>query len=230
MSFKDSQLSTLTVGDTTFDYVNIADLPGIEHLPYSLKVLVENLVRNIDGKNITDEHVKALLDWDPQAEPSHEIQFTPSRVVMQDFTGVPCIVDLATMRDAVKELGGDPEAWMEQYVRHNLQILDEPISILANPTYLPAPLNAMADKLWTEARMRAIIAKAVAKGVAIEIQAESPYPRPRFLKLAREMGAKFSFGTNNFDPRPKDLSRWLEAITWLDLHGEDIWTPACLKR
>ena len=88
----------------------------------------------------------------------------------------------------------------------------------------------MADKLWTEARMRAIIAKAVAKGVAIEIQAESPYPRPRFLKLAREMGAKFSFGTNNFDPRPKDLSRWLEVITWLDLHGEDIWTPACLKR
>ena len=131
---------------------------------------------------------------------------------------------------SLDELGGDPEAWMEQYMAHNLQILDEPISILANPTYLPAPLNAMADKLWTEARMRAIIAKAVAKGVAIEIQAESPYPRPRFLKLAREMGAKFSFGTNNFDPRPKDLSRWLEAITWLDLHGEDIWTPACLKR
>ena len=131
---------------------------------------------------------------------------------------------------SLDDLGGDAEKWMEQYVRHNLQILDEPISILANPTYLPASLNAMADKLWTEERMRAIIAKAVAKGVAIEIQAESPYPRPRFLKLAREMGAKFSFGTNNFDPRPKDLTRWLEAITWLDLHGEDIWTPACLKR
>ena len=127
MSFKDSQLSTLTVGDTTFDYVNIADLPGIEHLPYSLKVLVENLVRNIDGKNITDEHVKALLDWDPQAEPSHEIQFTPSRVVMQDFTGVPCIVDLATMRDAVKELGGDPEVINPQVpadmiIDHSVQI------------------------------------------------------------------------------------------------------------
>ena len=127
MSFKDSQLSTLTVGDTTFDYVNIANLPGIEHLPYSLKVLVENLVRNIDGKNITDEHVKALLDWDPQAEPSHEIQFTPSRVVMQDFTGVPCIVDLATMRDAVKELGGDPEVINPQVpadmiIDHSVQI------------------------------------------------------------------------------------------------------------
>ena len=127
MSFKDSQLSTLTVGDTTFDYVNIANLPGIEHLPYSLKVLVENLVRNIDGKNITDEHVKALLDWDPQAEPSHEIQFTPSRVVMQDFTGVPCIVDLATMRDAVKQLGGDPEVINPQVpadmiIDHSVQI------------------------------------------------------------------------------------------------------------
>ena len=67
------------------------------------------------------------------------------------------------------------------------------------------------------------------KGIAIEIQADSPYPRPKFLRLAKEMGAKFSFGTNNFDPTPKDLSRWLEAITWLDLKGEDIWSPKCLK-
>ena len=74
--------------------------------------------------------------------------------------------------------------------------------------------------------MRAVIAKAVKKGVALEIQAESPYPRPQFLKLAKEMGAKFSFGTNNFDPTPKDLSRWLEAITWLDLKASDIWMPS----
>ena len=71
--------------------------------------------------------------------------------------------------------------------------------------------------------------KAVERGIAIEIQAESPYPTPKFLKLAKEMGAKFSFGTNNYDAAPKDLSRWLEAIVWLDLHGEDIWTPKCLK-
>mgnify|MGYP002232007367 CR=1 FL=1 len=109
MSVRDDQLDTLKVGGKDYDFYRIADLPGIDHLPYSLKVLVENLVRNIDGANITDDHVKALLDWDPAAQPSHEIQFTPSRVVMQDFTGVPCIVDLATMRDAVKELGGDPE-------------------------------------------------------------------------------------------------------------------------
>ena len=109
MSLRDDQLATLKAAGKDFDYYNIANLDGIDHLPYSLKVLVENLVRNIDGANITDEHVKTLLDWDPNAEPSHEIQFTPSRVIMQDFTGVPCIVDLATMRDAVKDLGGDPE-------------------------------------------------------------------------------------------------------------------------
>ncbi|KAB8289169.1 aconitate hydratase [Bifidobacterium ramosum] len=127
MSVRDDQLSTLSVNGTDYDYYSIADLPGIDHLPYSLKVLVENLVRNIDGANITDDHVKALLDWDPNAEPSHEIQFTPSRVVMQDFTGVPCIVDLATMRDAVKQLGGDPEVINPQVqsdmvIDHSVQI------------------------------------------------------------------------------------------------------------
>ncbi|OZG66715.1 aconitate hydratase [Bifidobacterium aquikefiri] len=127
MSMHQDQQSTLHVGNQEFDYYSIANLPGIDHLPYSLKVLVENLVRNIDGANITDNHVKALLDWDPQADPSHEIQFTPSRVVMQDFTGVPCIVDLATMRDAVKDLGGDPEVINPQVpaqmvIDHSVQI------------------------------------------------------------------------------------------------------------
>ena len=123
----------------------------------------------------------------------------------------------------VKEIP-DPDTWMEDYFAHTMRILDEPISILANPTYLPEPLAGDYDRLWTEERMRAVIAKAVKKGVALEVQAESPYPRPKFLKLAKEMGAKFSFGTNNFDPSPKDLSRWLEAIVWLDLKPSDIWT------
>ena len=117
----------------------------------------------------------------------------------------------------------DPEAWMERYFEHNLQILDEPISILANPTFLPAAIADKYDSLWTEERMRKLIAKAVARGIALEIQAESSFPRPKFLRLAKEMGAKFSFGTNNFDARPKDLSRWLEAIVWLDLGPNDIW-------
>ncbi|MBM6700415.1 aconitate hydratase AcnA [Bifidobacterium pullorum subsp. saeculare] len=127
MSLNANQLSTLTVGGKDYDYYAIADLPGIDHLPYALKVLVENLIRNEDGANITDGHVKALLDWDPVAEPSHEIQFTPSRVVMQDFTGVPCVVDLATMRDAVSQLGGDPEVINPQVqsdmiIDHSVQV------------------------------------------------------------------------------------------------------------
>jgi histidinol phosphatase-like PHP family hydrolase len=124
----------------------------------------------------------------------------------------------------VKEIQ-DPDKWMEEYMAHNLKVLDEPIDILANPTYLPLPIADQYDRLWTQERMKKIISKAVEKGIAIEIQAMSPFPRPKFLKLAKEMGAKFSFGTNNFDPRPKDLSRWLEVIVWLDLKGEDIWTP-----
>lgn len=124
----------------------------------------------------------------------------------------------------------DPEKWMKEYFAHNMRILDEPISILANPTYLPMELADRYDSLWTDERMRKLIEKAVKKGVALEIQAGSPYPRSRFLLMAKQMGAKFSFGTNNFDSKPKDLARWLEAITWLDLQASDIWTPACLKR
>ena len=81
---------------------------GPSALPYSLKILLENLLRTEDGANITADHIRALAGWQPKAEPDTEIQFTPGRVIMQDFTGVPCIVDLATMREAIAELGGDP--------------------------------------------------------------------------------------------------------------------------
>jgi hypothetical protein len=119
----------------------------------------------------------------------------------------------------------DPAAWMVEYLAHNLRILDEPISILANPTYLPPCIAHLYDQLWTEERMRQVIAKAVAKGVALEVQAGSDYPKPAFLKLAKEMGAMFSFGSNNFDDKTKDLSRWFQAITLLDLKPGDLWVP-----
>ncbi|MGH3622925.1 MAG: aconitate hydratase, partial [Sciscionella sp.] len=98
---------TLSVGDTSYEVFRLKAVPGSERLPYSLKILLENLLRNEDGVNITADHVRALGEWDPSADPSTEIQYTPGRVVMQDFTGVPCIVDLATMREAVNDLGGD---------------------------------------------------------------------------------------------------------------------------
>ncbi|MEN4401196.1 aconitate hydratase [Mycolicibacterium senegalense] len=99
---------TLTVGDQNYEIYRLDAVPGTEKLPYSLKVLAENLLRTEDGANITKEHIEAIANWDPSADPSIEIQFTPARVLMQDFTGVPCIVDLATMREAVAALGGDP--------------------------------------------------------------------------------------------------------------------------
>ena len=119
--------STLTVGDTDYEIYRLDAVPGAEKLPFSLKVLLENLLRTEDGANITEEHIKALANWDPSADPSTEIQFTPARVVMQDFTGVPCIVDLATMREKVAELGGDPDkvnplAPAELVIDHSVQI------------------------------------------------------------------------------------------------------------
>jgi aconitate hydratase len=99
---------TLHVGDTSYEIYRIDTVAGHEKLPFSLKVLLENLLRTEDGANVTKEQIEALGSWVPTAEPDTEIQFTPARVVMQDFTGVPCIVDLATMREAVVALGGDP--------------------------------------------------------------------------------------------------------------------------
>ncbi|MCK2028465.1 aconitate hydratase [Microbacterium sp. KSW4-6] len=99
--------STLTVGSTDYEIFRIDTVPGFDKLPFSLKVLLENLLRTEDGANVTKAQIEALGSWDAAAEPNTEIQFTPARVVMQDFTGVPCIVDLATMREAVTALGGD---------------------------------------------------------------------------------------------------------------------------
>ena len=97
----------LDVAGKSFEIFDISAIDGAKDLPFSLKVLLENLLRTEDGANITADHIKALAHWDPSVEPDTEIQFTPARVVMQDFTGVPCIVDLATMREAIVELGGD---------------------------------------------------------------------------------------------------------------------------
>ncbi|MEV0526409.1 aconitate hydratase AcnA [Streptomyces sp. NPDC050439] len=101
--------STLRVGDESYEIFKLDKVEGSARLPYSLKVLLENLLRTEDGANITADHIRAIGGWDSQAQPSQEIQFTPARVIMQDFTGVPCVVDLATMREAVKELGGDAD-------------------------------------------------------------------------------------------------------------------------
>ena len=104
--------STLDVDGKAYEIYRLDAVTGdgldAAGLPFSLKVLLENLLRTEDGADITADDIKAIAGWDADADPSQEIQFTPARVIMQDFTGVPCVVDLATMREAVKELGGDP--------------------------------------------------------------------------------------------------------------------------
>jgi aconitate hydratase len=99
---------TIQAGGAEHEIFRLSAVDGAQRLPFSLKVLLENLLRTEDGANVTADHIRALAGWDPAAEPDTEIQFTPARVIMQDFTGVPCVVDLATMREAVTELGGDP--------------------------------------------------------------------------------------------------------------------------
>ncbi|MDQ1746061.1 MAG: aconitate hydratase [Frankiaceae bacterium] len=99
--------ATLSVGGKDVTIYRLDKVPGSERLPYSLKVLLENLLRNEDGHLVTADQIRALASWDPKAEPDTEIQFTPARVIMQDFTGVPCVVDLAAMREAMHALGGD---------------------------------------------------------------------------------------------------------------------------
>ena len=117
--------ATLTVGDQSYEIFRLDAVEGSEALPFSLKVLLENLLRTEDGANITADQIRALAAWDPTAEPSEEIQFTPARVIMQDFTGVPCVVDLATMREAMADLGGDatkinPLAPAEMVIDHSV--------------------------------------------------------------------------------------------------------------
>lgn len=118
---------TLEVGENSYEIYRLAAVDGSETLPYSLKVLLENLLRTEDGANITADQIRAVGAWDADAEPDTEIQFTPARVIMQDFTGVPCVVDLATMREAVAELGGDasqinPLAPAELVIDHSVII------------------------------------------------------------------------------------------------------------
>ncbi|MCG7426475.1 aconitate hydratase AcnA [Helcobacillus sp. ACRRO] len=119
--------TSLKVGDTDYEIYDLGKVEGASRLPYSLKILLENLLRTEDGADITADHVRALAEWDPKADPSTEIQFTPARVIMQDFTGVPCVVDLATMREAMEDLGGDaskinPLAPAEMVIDHSVMI------------------------------------------------------------------------------------------------------------
>src|SRR5215831_18670298 len=123
--------ASLRVGDKEYEIYRLdaLDKAGVRtgHLPFSLRILLENLLRTEDGRNVTKEEVRALANWNSKSKPAKEIAFTPSRVVLQDFTGVPCVVDLAAMRDAMAQLGGDPARInplvpVELVIDHSVQV------------------------------------------------------------------------------------------------------------
>src|SRR3982750_3081440 len=123
--------STIRVGSKDYEIYRLdaLDRQGIstKHLPYSMRILLENLLRTEDGRNVRKEDIRALASWNSKSKPDKEIAFTPSRVLLQDFTGVPCVVDLAAMRDAMKQLGGDPPLInplqpVELVIDHSVQV------------------------------------------------------------------------------------------------------------
>ncbi|MEO1576048.1 MAG: aconitase family protein, partial [Pseudomonadota bacterium] len=128
-TYKDAAKYALTVNGSTYQFYDLNRIPGVDldRLPFSLKILLENLLRHEDGVNVTADDIQALVNWDAKAAPSQEIAFTPARVILQDFTGVPAVVDLAAMRDAVVALGGEasdinPLSPAELVIDHSVQV------------------------------------------------------------------------------------------------------------
>ena len=122
-----------------------------------------------------------------------------------------------------KDYQTDEDKWFETYYQHCMTVVNEPVDILANVTYLPEFIADRYDELWTEKRMRALIQAAIDNNVALEVQAESEFPKPRFVELALEMGAKLSFGSNNFDDVLKDGSAWQKTIERFEIKNENLW-------
>src|SRR5260370_10565047 len=123
---------SLTAGGLPYEIHRLAAVPGSADLPFSLKILLENLLRTEDGVNVTEDHIMALASWDPTAEPGTEIQFSPARVIMQDLTGVPAVVDLASMREAMLALGADPAKINPLFPPH-LSIAHSTIATIFSP-------------------------------------------------------------------------------------------------
>ncbi len=165
-------------------------------------------------------------DWVAQISPQTRSQLD---YILADAMIMPESDGTSTRIWRIEAIENSQE-WMLRYFEHNMRILDEPITILANPTYLPPCLAKDYDALWTDERLDALISKAVKNGVVLEVQAESPFQaNPRFIRIAKARGAKLSLGTNNRDGRAVSLDTWFKAIELGDLHGEDFWTPPARK-
>jgi len=168
----------------------------------------------VNDRDWMDRHAKELLDRldyvlaDTMIMPMPNDDSPPVKLWMPDLYTIE-----------------DPEAWMERYMQHNLRVLAEPVTVLANPTYLPPPVEDKYDELWTDERMEQLIRAAVKNNVALEINAKSGLPHERFIRMAKRLGAKFSFGSNNFDDIPIDMTRCLESVKRYGLKKDDMYVP-----
>ena len=190
----------------------------------------EKLLEFLKSSKETKIHGKSFLvgiqvndrDWFRQIAPKTRKQFDyvlADALIMENPDGT------STKLWEIKNIE-DPNKWMTDYFRHNMQILDEPITIFSNPTYLPKCIENMYDELWTDERIELFVRKAVKNGIVLEIQAESPFQaNERFMKIAKKNGAKFSFGSNNLGGSVVKLDSWFKAIEIGDLTFGDIWTP-----
>src|ERR687892_1089489 len=138
--------STLEVGGTSYDIVRLDALQArydVARLPYTLRILLENVLRHEDGETVTADDVEAVAQWDAKAEPTNEISFMPARVLLQDFTGVPAVVDLAAMRDAMRDLGGDPARINPQLPAE--LVIDHSVQVDEYATRLPIRRNTQLE-------------------------------------------------------------------------------------
>ncbi|MCR5165221.1 MAG: hypothetical protein K6C40_14495 [Thermoguttaceae bacterium] len=189
------------------------DASLLAFIRYNRKIMAEKGVKLPIGMQVNDRDWFTYFSPDVLKQLDYVLADT---MIMDDENGQP-----VRLWRADTYVITDEEAWMERYFRHTMQILDEPITILANPTYLPAQLADRYDHFWTEERMKAVIDRAVKNGVALEIQAKSTFPSVKFIKMAKAAGATFSVGTNNGDGEIIPYDRWFRIIEECGLEEKD---------
>ena len=165
---------SLRAGGSDYQIYRLGAVDGTESLPFSLKILLENLLRTEDGVNVTADHIRALAGWDAAAGPDTEIQFSPARVIMQDLTGVPAVVDLASMREAMRDLGGDAEK-INPLVPAEL-VIDH--SVIADIFGLPGRVRAQC-RAGVPAQFRAVRVPALGPAGAAPVPGRAARHRDR---------------------------------------------------
>ncbi len=205
--------------------------------PLSSNEVIEKFLDGVDAVNATlplEDRVRVGIqvndrDWftklDRKLYRRLDYILADTMIMGVDATGRPQKLWLLPENHPI-----DKKNWLQRYFNHCMTVVEEPIDILANPTYLPAFVADQYDEFWTPARMRRLIQAAIDNDVALEIQAESEFPKPAFIEMALEMGAKLSFGSNNFDDQLKDTAAWKNAVDRFKIKNETLWRDGISRR